>query len=91
MGGDPEGGRGTPRPPPMKLSEIDFFFRICHKPFLTSAFRPPCHALTLQEIAAHGHMARGVVLGRGGLRGSVHTFWTKMPIFGVISLDFSYT
>ena len=25
----------------------------CHQPFGTSALRPPCHALTLQEIAAH--------------------------------------
>ena len=38
------------------------FFRICHQPIVTSAFRPR-HALTLQEIAAQG-------LPRGGSRNS---------------------
>ena len=40
--------------PPPRICLGSIFFRICHQPFVTSAFRsPPPPALTLQEIAAH--------------------------------------
>ena len=55
MGGDPAGTGGR-TPPPWNLSGIDFF-RICHQPFLTSAFRPP--PLPSQEIAAHAYIHYG--------------------------------
>ena len=48
MGGDPGGGTGGRAPPRICLGSN--FFRICHQPFVSST---PCHALTLQEMAAH--------------------------------------
>ena len=47
------GGGGRRGDAPLEFDWDRFCFRICHQPFVTSAFRTPCHALTVQEIAAH--------------------------------------
>ena len=62
MGGDPGGGARPPPPPRICLGSN--IFRICHQPFVTSR-PPPCHALTLQEIAEHNNACALRDLGKG--------------------------